>query len=77
MAEAAAGDMVVAHLGDELGPSGRKSPVRPVDQRLGPPGASPVKPGAARAPRAAGQRRLIGGGNEDVKPTWWSRPASS
>ena len=45
MAEAVAGDVVVLHLGHQLGFSGSHCALRSVLQRLGPPGALPVNPG--------------------------------
>ena len=71
MTEAVAGDVVVAHLDHEL----RSSPapirrVRSVLQRLGPPGALPVKPGGAISASSC----LVSAGRSasvmvEVKPT--------
>ena len=47
MPEAPPGDMVVAHLHDELGRKGSHCDDRSVLHLLGPPGASPVNPGVA------------------------------
>ena len=47
MAEALAAEMVVADLDTSFGFSGCHFAERSVDQRLGPPGALPVKPGGA------------------------------
>ena len=78
MAEAVAGDVVVAHLDDQFGRERLPFAARSVLQRLGPPGALPVKPGGSRkrlepsvsAGRSASEIA-------EVKPTWSSRPSSS
>ena len=73
MAEAAAGDMVVANFGDRRGFTGCHSAERAVLQRLGPPGALPVKPGP---PASASRRRVSSALSvaaiDEVKPTWLS-----
>ena len=78
MAEAVAGDMVVAHLGDQLGPQRLPVADRSVLQRLGPPGASPVKPGGSTSVSSlAVSAGRSAAGIAEVKPTWLSLPASS
>ena len=47
MAEATAAEMIVATSTTSFGRSGSHSLERLVDQRLGPPGALPVKPGGS------------------------------
>ena len=63
MAEAVPGDVIVADLHDELGFSGTHWLLRSVVQRLGPPGAWPVKPGGRELVELARQRRPLGFGN--------------
>src|SRR6266576_1523097 len=60
------------------GRSGCHSPERSVLQRLGPPGARPVKPdGATSFTRRRVSSGLSRAGRVAVNPTWFNRPASS
>ena len=61
--------MVKSNLDDELGCSGSHSPLRPVLQRLGPPGAFPGEAGrAAQCLEPLGQSRplFIGDGGRET-----------
>lgn len=75
MAKAVCRDMIEADLHHKLRSHGSQSPLRCVLQRLGPPGALPVKPGGLRN----ASRRLVSLPRSalpivDVKPTWSSLP---
>lgn len=59
------------------GRNGCHSVDRLVDQRLGPPGARPVNPGASINPSSLRVSSVrLAAGIEDVNPTWCTNPPS-